>query len=137
MPTVAIATPRGGARLRTPSAGVGPCCSRCGVRARTRSVEFHECYGFLVVSFERSVKGELCARCLRRAYVRCTLVTLSSGLWGVISCALTPGILVANTLFYFNVLAGRGERQRAGHVAVMVAAYVALISAFWILGPDW
>ncbi len=50
--------------------------------------------------FSKSIRGNLCEECARTHFNEYTLTTLFLGWWGVISCIMTPFILIGNILSY-------------------------------------
>src|SRR4029077_21272196 len=60
-------------------------CQSCGVEAPTRYVEFHQNIGALVMRFSKSIKGNLCKRCIHRYFWQFTGINLVLGWWGLIS----------------------------------------------------
>lgn len=77
-------------------------CQACGVEAPTRYVEFHQNIGALLMRFHRSVKGNLCKRCIHREYWKKTGTTASVGWFGTISLIVTPIFVVTNTVYYLK-----------------------------------
>lgn len=75
-------------------------CQRCGRRAETRYVEFHQNIGALLLRFHRSQKGNLCRDCINDVFWPFTGITLLVGWLGVISLVLTPFILINNVVYY-------------------------------------
>lgn len=75
-------------------------CQRCGRRAETRYVEFHQNIGALILRFHKSQKGHLCRECINDVFWPFTGITLFSGWLGVISLILTPFILINNVVYY-------------------------------------
>jgi hypothetical protein len=79
------------------------CCQMCGRRAPTRHVNFQRHIGAVVLMFHGRVAGELCKRCISRAFWDCTLITLILGWWGCISMVVTPFCLLWNVIGYATI----------------------------------
>lgn len=75
-------------------------CQMCGRRAATRHVNFQKHIGALVMMFHSQVSGQLCKRCISRAFWDCTMTTLTLGWWGCISMVVTPFCLLWNVIGY-------------------------------------
>jgi hypothetical protein len=140
MPTVKIARPTGAAKPARPlpAAAVarGSQCRLCGASAPLRHVELNQNIGLIVFRLQKTVCGDLCAPCIRSTYARFTLVTLFGGWWGLMSCIMAPGIIFSNTLYFLNVLAGRGKLARAAHMMAVVFFYFGLLFTLVALTPD-
>ena len=77
-------------------------CQACGVEAPTRYVEFHQNIGALVMRFRRSVKGNLCKRCIHGEFWKKTGTTASVGWFGTISLIVTPIFIINNIVYYIK-----------------------------------
>lgn len=77
-------------------------CQVCGVEAPTKQVEFHQNIGALVMRFSRSVKGQLCRRCIDKNFWSMTGTTLVAGWWGVLSFCVTPVFIVNNVVRFIG-----------------------------------
>lgn len=75
-------------------------CQACGVEADTREVTLHCNIGALVVRFPSYIRGRLCKWCIRDHFWRYTGTTAIAGWWGVVSCVVTPVIIVNNVIQY-------------------------------------
>ena len=74
----------------------GTSCQYCGLDAPTKYVEFYQNIGAFVRRFHKSVKGNLCKRCINEVFWRFTLIDLVAGWWGVISFCVTPFYILNN-----------------------------------------
>jgi hypothetical protein len=73
-------------------------CQACGRNAPTKYVEFYQNIGMLVLRSMRSVKGNLCRRCIKRYFMQLTGLTLLTGWWGMISLILNPFLILNNVI---------------------------------------
>jgi predicted Zn finger-like uncharacterized protein len=78
-------------------------CDACGDEddAPTREVGYHLHIGLIFVFFHRQVKGNLCAACRKEYFWDYTLLTAVFGWWGMVSCVITPFVLLINVLTHF------------------------------------
>jgi hypothetical protein len=79
-------------------------CQGCGIEAPTKYVSFYQNIGALVMRFHRSIKGNLCKRCINKYFWEYTLITLGLGWWGMISFFLTPFFVINNVVRYLGAL---------------------------------
>jgi hypothetical protein len=79
-------------------------CQNCGLEAPTKYVRFFRIIGMLILLEIKSVKGDLCKKCINEYFWRFTGITLVLGWWGVISFVLTPFCLLNNVIRYIGTL---------------------------------
>ena len=79
-------------------------CQLCGVEAETRYVAFYQNIGALIMRFHKSLKGELCKKCIHEQFWMFTLVNVTLGWWGVISLIVTPFFIINNVARYLMCL---------------------------------
>jgi hypothetical protein len=79
-------------------------CQACGRNAPTKYVEFYQNIGVLVVRSMRSVRGNLCKRCIKKYFLKLTGLTLLTGWWGIISAILNPFLILNNVFRYLTSL---------------------------------
>jgi hypothetical protein len=79
-------------------------CQNCGRRAPTKYIEIYQNIGALIVRFTKSIKGNLCKKCINDYFWPYTLTTLILGWWGIISFIITPFILLNNIGRYLVAL---------------------------------
>jgi hypothetical protein len=75
-------------------------CQACGVEAPTKYVAFHQNIGALFMRFSKSIKGNLCKRCIHKNFWSFTGTNLVLGWWGVISMCVTPFFIINNVARY-------------------------------------
>jgi len=106
------------------SRGTPGVCQSCGTAGPTQYVEFKQNVGVIVLRFHRTLKGQLCARCVSEQFRGMTLITLVAGWWGIISFFLTPIVLVGNLVQYLGARSafrsGRPDSIGSGRVAPAV-----------------
>jgi hypothetical protein len=68
----------------------------------------------------------MCRRCIRKAFVSCTGITLVAGWWGVVSLFLTPIIIAHNVGGFATTLGMAGVPAGATAPTLTEAAVVAL-----------
>ena len=71
-------------------------CQSCGVEAPTRYVAFYQNIGALLMSFTRSIEGNLCKRCIHRYFWKFTLTNCTLGWWSVHALFFTPFLILNN-----------------------------------------
>src|SRR5215208_378525 len=79
-------------------------CQLCGVEAATKYVAFYQNIGALIMRFHKSLKGELCKRCIHQQFWGFALVNVTLGWWGVISLIVTPFFIINNVVRYLMCL---------------------------------
>jgi len=79
-------------------------CQACGRNAPTKYVEFYQNIGMLVVRSMRSVRGNLCKRCIKKYFLKLTGLTLLTGWWGMISAIINPFLILNNVFRYLASL---------------------------------
>lgn len=79
-------------------------CVGCHAVGPTREVRFFQNIGALIMRFHRQIRGQLCRNCINDHFARTTLITSFLGWWGVISCILTPFLLLNNLIRYLFCL---------------------------------
>lgn len=79
-------------------------CQLCGIAAETRYVAFYQNIGALIMRFHKSLKGELCKKCIHQQFWMFTLVNVTLGWWGVISLIVTPFFILNNVARYLMCL---------------------------------
>src|SRR5260370_7109377 len=79
-------------------------CQSCGIEATTRYVEFYQNIGALVMRFHKSIKGNLCKRCIHKRFWEFTGTCLLLGWWGMISLVVTPIFILNNVGRYLVCL---------------------------------
>jgi hypothetical protein len=85
-------------------------CQCCGNVAPTKYVEFYQNVGALVVRFSKSVKGELCKRCINEYFTKFTLTTVAVGWLGIISAIVTPFIVLNNIVRFCGTIGMKAAR---------------------------
>jgi hypothetical protein len=95
-------------------------------------VELHHNVGLLLMRREYSTEGQLCRRCLNRAFWHHTLRNVTLGWWGMISFFMTWYFLGSNLLNYWRAQSelGKVRPQQAARTAVATGD-----EAQKILGP--
>lgn len=63
----------------------GSHCQRCGRQAPVKYVTFLQNVGVVIMRFSKTVRGNLCKRCISQCFWNMTLITFFFGWWGVIS----------------------------------------------------
>lgn len=71
-------------------------CDSCGRTGPVANAEFRQHIGALVVRFQKSVGGDLCAGCVSNYFWKFTAVTALVGWCGVISFFMAPIFVVLN-----------------------------------------
>ena len=79
-------------------------CQCCDVEAPTRYVEFYQNIGALFIRWTKSVKGNLCKRCIHKTFWKMTATNLVLGWWGTISFFMTIGYLCNNIARYVGCI---------------------------------
>jgi hypothetical protein len=77
-------------------------CKVCGLEAPVKYVNFSQNIGMLFARSSSNVSGNLCRRCIKKYFKAFTLTTFFLGWWGLISCLITPFILVSNIYNYLR-----------------------------------
>lgn len=104
-------------------------CQACGVEAPTRSVQFHKHTGMLIMMQHGHIGGKFCKKCIGKYFGQYTLWTALAGWWGVISCIVTPFVLLWNTGLFLTTLglpaptSGAGPPQLTQEVVDRLAPY--------------
>jgi hypothetical protein len=81
-----VAQPYGAPPVPVPRAMVGGgACQACQRRAPTKEVSFSSNIGLLILRIPRTIRGQLCRRCISKYFWEYTLTTTFLGWWGVIS----------------------------------------------------
>ena len=75
-------------------------CQECKTPAPTINVSLNRHVGALVLMFHKSLRGSLCRRCIGRSFTEYTLTTLLLGWWGLLSCFITPVVLINNLMVF-------------------------------------
>ena len=60
-------------------------CQACRRQAPTKQVSFSSNIGLIILRIPRTIRGELCRRCISKYFWQYTLTTTFLGWWGVIS----------------------------------------------------
>ena len=98
-------------------------CQACGRNAPTKYVEFYQNIGMLVLRSMRSVRGNLCKRCIKKYSLKLTGLTLLTGWWGMISAVINPFLIINNLFRYFASLGmADGGEVAAGPMVTTQAA---------------
>jgi hypothetical protein len=79
-------------------------CSVCGCNAPTHYVEFYQNIGALVMRFSKSVRGNLCKRCINEHFYKFTLTTACVGWFGLISLFVTPIFIINNVVRFCGTI---------------------------------
>ena|SRR3989344_7957613 len=79
-------------------------CQSCGIWAETKYVEFYQNIGVVVMRFHKSIKGNLCKRCINKYFWPYTLITIGVGWIGVISFLVAPFFVLNNIFRYLTSL---------------------------------
>jgi hypothetical protein len=80
----------------------GSSCDLCGRHAPTKSVTFMQNVGVIVMRFPKTVRGDLCKRCISSCFWRMTTITFFFGWWGVISFFHSLIAIPANIVAYLG-----------------------------------
>lgn len=88
-------------------------CDTCSSSGPTAFAEFRHNVGMLLMRREYATAGELCRRCLARAFWHHTLRNLTLGWWGALSFVMTWVFLVSNVAAYLRALHALGTRRAA------------------------
>lgn len=80
------------------------CCQACGSESPVKYVEFYQNVGALVVRFHRSIKGNLCKKCIHSNFWKMTLTTLTVGWLGYISIVVAPVFIIGNLIRYVGAI---------------------------------
>ena len=83
---------------------LGIICQSCGIEAPAKHVEFHQNIGALVMRYHKSVKGNLCKRCVHKNFWSLTGTTVAIGWLGTISIILAPCFVINNLVRYLGAL---------------------------------
>jgi hypothetical protein len=79
-------------------------CYECGLQVPTKSVEFRQNIGALVMRFSRTWKGDICKSCSHGVFWKMTLITLAVGWLGTISLIMAPIFIISNIVQYILCL---------------------------------
>jgi hypothetical protein len=60
-------------------------CQACQRVAPTKQVTFMQNIGALIIRFPKTIRGELCKRCISKYFWEMTTITFFFGWWGIIS----------------------------------------------------
>ncbi len=71
-------------------------CQMCRRDVPTKFVTLQQNIGMLVARQLRTVRGNLCKRCIRKQFWRLTGLTLITGWWGMISIVVNVVVIVNN-----------------------------------------
>jgi hypothetical protein len=82
----------------------GIVCQACGIEAPTKYVEFYQNIGALFMRFHKSIKGNLCKRCINENFWSMTLITILVGWLGIISLIIAPFLVLNNIIRYLAAL---------------------------------
>jgi hypothetical protein len=82
----------------------GVICQCCGIEAPSRHVQFHQNIGALVIRFNKSIKGNLCKRCIHRTFWSFNAVNITVGWLGYISLIVAPCFIINNLVYYLGSL---------------------------------
>ena len=97
----------------------GAYCQCCGLEAPTKYVEFYQNIGALVMRVHKSIKGNLCKRCIHKHFWSFTAVNMTLGWWGMISFFMNCGFMINNIARYLACL---GMTPPSGEAPVRTAA---------------
>jgi hypothetical protein len=75
-------------------------CQSCGLEAPTKNVAFYQIKGSLAIYESKSIRGNLCKRCIHKHFRRMTLINFVAGWWGIPSVFLTPCFIFNNVVQY-------------------------------------
>jgi hypothetical protein len=75
-------------------------CKLCLEERPTAPVAFGQHIGVVLVRFHRKFDGELCKPCAGTVFGQFTSTTLLLGWWGLLSCVITPVVLLQNVVSY-------------------------------------
>lgn len=88
-------------------------CDLCSRPEPSTYVELHHNIGMIILRRVSSTEGELCRKCLHRAFWGHTLRNVTLGWWGTISFFMTWYYLASNLVTYLSALHElRGRRPR-------------------------
>ena len=93
-------------------------CQVCGIEADTKYVEFYQNIGALVMRFHKSVKGNLCKRCIHKYFWSYTGTNLTLGWWGTISLFVAPIFTINNIVRYVGCVGLKAPEANAGPVQI-------------------
>lgn len=93
--------PMAGQQQRNMAAGY---CQACGRTAPVKHVHFMQNIGVLIMRFPKSVRGNLCKRCISKYFWEMTLITSFLGWWGVISFFYTLFAIPSNIVNYLGTM---------------------------------
>ena len=79
-------------------------CQSCGIWAETKYVEFYQNVGAVVMRFHKSIKGDLCKRCINKHFWPFTITTLLVGWLGALSLFIAPFYILNNIFRYLGSL---------------------------------
>jgi hypothetical protein len=82
----------------------GIICQGCGIEAPTRSVDFRQNIGMLIMRTHKRIKGMLCKNCVHKHFWQTTATTLFLGPWGYISIIVSPIFIINNVVRYLSVI---------------------------------
>ena len=88
-------------------------CQLCGVEAATKYVEFYQNIGMLVMRQSRSIKDELCKKCINEYFTKFTLTTAAVGWFGMISMIVTPFFILNNVIRFCGTIGMSKPREAA------------------------
>lgn len=77
-------------------------CQACGRHAPTKMVSFSQNIGLLILRIPKTIRGELCGRCIRKYFWEYTLISSFLGWWGVISFFYTAVTIPMNIVTFIG-----------------------------------
>lgn len=89
-------------------------CQACGRTAPTKLVTLRQNIGCLILRFPKTLRGELCKRCIEKNFWSMTMTTLFLGWWGVISFFYSLYSIPANIGAYLDAQSLADEHPRVG-----------------------
>lgn len=75
-------------------------CGGRGTVGPTKQVTFFQHIGAVVLMFNRHISGRLCRNCINEHFTTYTAITAVAGWWGMLSCIITPFVLLNNVIRY-------------------------------------
>src|ERR1044071_83811 len=79
-------------------------CQACRIEAPTKYVEFYQNMGFLIMRTHKSIKGNMCKKCINKYFFEFTLITIGIGWLGMISLIIAPIYVINNIVRYLMCL---------------------------------
>ena len=77
-------------------------CQLCGRNAPVKNVTFMQNIGALIIRFPKTVKGNLCKRCISQCFWKMTTISAFLGWWGMISFFYTLVSIPSNIVNFLG-----------------------------------